>query len=185
MHAIDKFDVTQQTALSTYAAFWIRQAIQRAMDNESRLIRLPVHAVQQLTALRDSEDESHSLNDLQRAMLAADHPWQSLDEPASTADSDDPLAAIIPASDPSPDDVVIARDHQARITQAFQMLPTRQRRIVMAWLGWPDHEPQTFAAIARQEHLSSQRIQQIVHEGLTRLRQHPDLYALLRSAAQS
>jgi RNA polymerase primary sigma factor len=180
--AIHRFDPTRQTKFSTYAVFWIRQAIGRALDNTATLIRVPVHQRQRL-ASRDHQADPSPLTPADACAVHAMTPLQSFDAPLDEDDPDSSLYTAYPdsvLSDPL-ELVTAVDDAQERhhlIAQALATLPERTARILAWYTGWPDQEPQSLAAIARRLSLSSERVRQIVQQGLAQLRQMPTLALL-------
>ncbi len=180
--AIHRFDPTRQTKFSTYAVFWIRQAIGRALDNTATLIRVPVHQRQRL-ASRDHQADPGPLTPADACAVHAMTPLQSFDAPLDEDDPDSSLYTAYP--DPAlndPLELVTAADdvqeqHQL-LAQALATLPERTARILAWYTGWPDQAPQSFTMIARRLGLSSERVRQIVQQGLAQLRQAPTLALL-------
>lgn len=177
--AIDRYNPDRATKFSTYATFWIKQAIGRALDNMATLIRVPVHQRQRLIH-RDTQLDPEPLTPADLSALQAMSPMQSFDAPVDDGDADTSLYTAY--SDPAvtdPAELVITADinqtRHALIAHALAALPERTARILAWYTGWPDQEPESMASIGRRLGLSTERIRQIVQQGLTQLRQDPTL----------
>lgn len=173
--AVHRYDPTRPTKFSTYAVFWIRQAIGRGLDNTATLIRVPVHVRQRL-AQRHPDADAAPLTDAEACALNAMSAPQSFDAPPGDADPDSSFYVVYPdaaVTDPA-EWVIAATDVQERhqlIAQALATLPERTARILAWHMGWPDQDPESLASIGRRLGLSNERIRQIVQQGLTQLRQ--------------
>lgn len=170
IRAIDKFNPSRGVRFSTYAVPWIRQAIQRAYEQTGTLIRVPSY--QHLAAHSDPSSAAispsqHAAHDALQDPLSFDHPL--------TGDADTPLGAILPDPQPSLDEQMILADEVARLRIALQSLPSRLRRILIAYYGLDDHPVLSAQTLARTEGVSTTRIYQLLAEGYSRLRQHPAL----------
>ena len=173
--AVHRYDPARPTKFSTYAVLWIRQAIGRGLDNTATLIRVPVHVRQQL-AQRHPEADAAPLTDPEACALNAMAATQSFDAQIDDADPDSSFYAAYPdAAVTDPAELVTAatdvQERHQRIAQALATLPERTARILAWHTGWPDQEPESLASIGRRLGLSTERIRQIVQQGLAQLRQ--------------
>lgn len=199
MRAAEKYDWEKGFKFSTYATWWIRQAMMRAMADQGRTIRVPSHVVEMLNRLTKADrdltvelEREPTLAELaERTLIPIDKIEElrqissvtlSLDEPVGSDDDSSTWGEKFGGDNDgeSPVEVVQKRQLIAAITRELEHLPERDRRILDKRFGISSGEPQTLDDVARQEGVTRERIRQIEQKTLARLR-HPNNSQRLRS----
>jgi RNA polymerase primary sigma factor len=192
MRAIDRFEPSRRLRLSTYATWWVRQAINRAVANQGRAIRLPAYLQDRLHKMyRVSQDLEQTLgrmpNDDELAdsldvaasdvqtMRSAAVPVVSLDEPISDEDDESPLSQIEDVEVVALDDLVARRLLRESMERALEELPARYAMILRMRYGMDGDRPRTLEDIARKLNLSRERVRQIERDAFTRLRMQTEV----------
>src|ERR671929_84669 len=198
IRATEKFDWRRGFKFSTYATLWIRQAIQRGLENSSRTIRLPVHIAQRERKINRTERElatklgreptEQELADAVELPVdqvieirKAARPLTSLDQPVGD-DGETAFGDLLASGAPNPEDEVVSDAGTSAVQEAVNRLPERERDVVELRFGLGGREPTPLRETGRKLGISAERVRQIEEDALERLAESGDL-ASLRDAA--
>ncbi len=172
-HAVDKFDWRRGFKFSTYATFWIRQAIGRALDQKGSLIRIPGDRAATLrSALRQAGGDVETL-DAYNAELHLLTSTASLDKSIGD-DGDATLGDLLADDSVTPEDVVMAGVETAMIDELLDSLDDRARYAVEARFGLLDGERHSFREVGASLNITAEAARRLVNRALSTLRNGAD-----------
>lgn len=187
MKAVEKYDPEKGGKLSTYAAWWIKQSIKRALSNQSKTVRLPVHMVDKIARLRKislalteelgrepTDEELTEILGIPRKKLAllkqaALRPT-SLDAPVGDDDSSTYAETLGDSRAVDPSDALTAKEMHGELEPLLKLLDKRETKIIGARFGLNGKKPLTLEEISRDFGVTRERIRQLQNIALDKMR---------------
>jgi RNA polymerase primary sigma factor len=198
IRAVEKFDWRRGFKFSTYGTLWIRQAIQRGLQNHGRTIRVPVHVAQRQVKVRKIEsdlntklgreptdeeiaavaeltvDDVAELRELSRGLT-------SLDQPIGD-DGETALGDLLASERPEPVEEIAESDRDNRVHEIVGQLPEAERNVIRLRFGLAGDEPRTLRQVGSELGISAERARELESRGLSRLAGSSELDDLRRAA---
>ncbi len=172
-HAVDKFDWRKGFKFSTYATFWIRQAIGRALDQKASLVRLPGDRSASLrAALRQVSGDGDELDDEHARLHRLTTPT-SLDRTIGDDDSNE-LIDLLPDANPGPEAEVLDKAEEEMVTGLLDILEDRAKHAVQQRFGLIDGRKRSYREVGEELGVTAEAARRLVKRAITSVRDHAE-----------
>ena len=196
MRAVDKFDGHRGMKFSTHAVWRIRQAIARAVEEKSRIVRIPGYIHERLhealkthrgersknhqhSSQREHADKQHMHNEVERLRALAYQETLSLDAPLEEGQKRSrSLSETLPAPQPDNDEEIFTQHRREKIGHALSALPAREAKILRLRFGFDGEKERSLQEIGEEFGISHERVRQLLSQAFHRLKQSEVIHAL-------